>query len=240
MGTIIGKNGLRASLAASMSLCLLLSACNFYVRERPYPAYAVIDNNVTAGAEANATDEIALFQGGADVLKARIHDLATQLMNNMNGVADLEGPIAVTTFVDLNHLYRTSPLGRYLAEGLMGELQRAGLLVTEIRKADSILIKERLGEYSLSRNIKEISKHSSAQYLLVGTYVTRGDYVLVNTRIISNKDNVLVSSAVASFTRDHFLDRMLWPSSAPMLQPGVTIPVKGLGEETNVRIIPGS
>ncbi len=176
----------------------------------------------------------------ASFFNTQIHDMAVQLMQNFRGDAGPEGPIAVATFVDLNHLYRTSPFGRYIAEQLMGELQRAGFSVVEIRKTDSLLIKERYGEYSLSRNIQEIAKQSSAQYILVGTYVTRGGYILVNARLVSNEGNMIVSSGMKIMRRDPFLERMLWPTATPNTKPGVKVPIKGLGQPTEVRIISGS
>jgi len=219
-------------------LLILLSGCYFpgFKKEQNY---ALLETNTTIN-QSETVDQISKGSENthAEQFDQFMHNLSSQLLHNLNGTTDLQGPIAVTTFVDLNDLYRTSPFGRYIAEGLMGELQRSGLMVTEIRKTESILIKERFGEYSLSRNIKEISKHSSAEYLLVGTYIVRGDHIFVNARIISNKNNLVVSSAQAHLMRNSFLDRMLWPSAAPDVSPVVTIPIKSLSEESNVEIIP--
>lgn len=217
---------------------VLLAACTVYTTQKG-PNYAVLDANSTTPTPAPApASQPPIAPEYAEEFDQFVHDLSSQLMNNISGEGDVQGPIAVTTFVDLNYLYRTSPFGRYLAEALMGELQRAGLMVTEIRKTESILIKERFGEYSLSRNIKEISKHSTAKFLLVGTYVVRGKNIFVNARIISNKDNLVISSAKSYLARNPFLDRMLWPSAAPDTSAPVTIPIKGLGEPTTVEIIP--
>lgn len=217
---------------------VLLCACTASPPQKAQN-YALLEDNVTTQQPPPAQGEtFEAYTDHAEEFDRFIGDLSSQLMNHISGEGDFQGPIAVTTFVDLNNLYRTSPFGRYLAEALMGELQRAGLMVTEIRKTESILIKERFGEYSLSRNIKEISKHSSAKYLLVGTYVVRGDNIFVNARLITNKDNLVVSSAKAFLKRNPFLDRMLWPSAAPSTSPPVTIPIKGFGEETSVEIIP--
>ena len=221
-------------LLAVMFLC----SCTIYNTQKT-PDYAVLEANATTTqTPPNIPQQVACQGTYAEEFDQFVRDLSSQLMQNISGEGDIQGPIAVTTFVDLNYLYRTSPFGRYLAEALMGELQRAGLMVTEIRKTESILIKERFGEYSLSRNIKEISKHSTAKFLLVGTYVVRGKNIFVNARIISNKDNLVISSAKSFLGRNPFLDRMLWPSAAPTTNPAVTIPIKGFGERTTVEIIP--
>ncbi len=176
----------------------------------------------------------------ASFFNAQVHDLAVQLIQNFNGDSGPGSPIAVSTFVDLNNLHKTSPFGRYLAEQLMGELQRAGFRVIEVRKTDSILVKERYGEYSLSRDTEEIANEASAQLVLVGTYITRGKYILINARIVSNRQNMLASSAMKILRRDRFLDRMLWPTMAPDTSPTVKIPIKEFGQPTEVKIISGS
>ena len=176
----------------------------------------------------------------ASLLNAQIHDIAVQLIDNMNGDPAMEGVVGVATFVDLNNLYRTSPLGRYLAEQLMGELQRAGFKVVEVRKTESILIKERYGEYSLSREIREIARQTSARMILVGTYLVRGDFVFVNARLVSSNDSMVASSAMKILRRNSFIKKMLWPSAAPSKGHAVKIPVKAFGEPTEVRIIQGS
>ena len=176
----------------------------------------------------------------ASFFNTQVHDLAEQLLKNFRGDVGPEGPIAVATFVDLNDLYRTSPLGRYLAEQLMGELQRAGFTVVDVRKTNSLLIKQKYGEYSLSRRVQEIAKETSARYILVGTYVVRDKYVLINARLVSNDNNIILSSGMKIMRRDPFIERMLWPSAAPPKEPAIKLPVKGLGEPTEVRLISGS
>ena len=219
---------------------LFLGACAPLMTHKE-PNYALLEDNITAKTSTEDVNDMTQQTSNleyAEQFVQAIRNLSSQLINNISGEGDIQGPIAVTTFVDLNYLYRTSPLGRYLAEALIGELQRAGLMVTEIRKTQSILIKERFGEYSLSRNVREISKHSNARFLLVGTYVVRGQYIFVNVRLVSNKDNLIFSSAKCILKRNPFLERMLWPTASPVTDLPVTIPIKGFGEKTSVEIIP--
>jgi len=173
----------------------------------------------------------------ASFFNMQIHEMALQLLKNFRSEPGPDGPVAVATFVDLNHLYRTTPFGRYLAEQLMGELQRAGFNVVEIRKTESIMIKQKFGEYGLSRDVQEIAQESSASYILAGTYVTRGRYILINARLISNENNLVTSSGLKILRRDPFLNKMLWPSASPGTGPAVRIPIKELGQLTNVQIL---
>ncbi len=176
----------------------------------------------------------------ASFLNTQIHEIALQLLRNFRDESGPSGPVAVATFVDLNNLYRTSPFGRYIAEQLMGELQRAGFNVVEIRKADSIMVKPRYGEYGLSRDIQELARQSSARYILAGTYVTRGRYIMINARLISNENNLVASSGLKILRKDPFLERLLWPSSSPETVPAVRVPVKELGSLSDMKILSGS
>ncbi len=176
----------------------------------------------------------------ASELNASIHAIAVQIIENLQSDPGTEGVVGVATFVDLNNLYRTSPFGRYLAEQLMGELQRAGFHVVEVRKTDSLLIKEHFGEYSLSRQIEEIARQTSARMILLGTYLAKGNYIFVNARLVSSADSTVASSALQIMEKDSFMKKMLWPAAAPSTGHAVKVPIKAFGEPTEVRIIQGS
>ena len=183
--------------------------------------------------EVEGLDEASFFN-------TQIHEMALQLLKNFRGETGPNGPIAVTSFVDLNNLYKTSPFGRYIAEQLMGELQRAGFSVVEIRKTESLMLKPKFGEYGLSRDIQEIARSSSASYVLTGTYITRGRFVLINARLISNENNLIASSGLKILRRDPFIEKMLWPSASPVMTPPVRVPIKELGSLTEMKIMSGS
>ncbi len=176
----------------------------------------------------------------ASFLNMEIHDLAAQIMRNFRNSNGANGPVAVATFVDVNNLYRTSPFGRYLAEQLMGEMQRAGFSVIELRKTGSILIKEQFGEYAISRDIKEIAKTSPAGFILVGTYSTRDKYIMINARLVSSTTGMIASSGMKILRKDPLVSKMLWPSATPHRVQPVKMPIKELGSGSNVEFIPGS
>jgi TolB-like protein len=110
--------------------------------------------------------------------------------------------VVVSSFVELKNLARTSSFGRYLAEQLMGELQRQGHRVVELRKTVQIQVQERRGEFGLSRNAAEIPEAVASGALLTGTYTITDDHVLVNARIIDHRSAALLASATAIFPRD--------------------------------------
>ncbi len=206
-------------------------------QQNPYQ-HATLTQQVPAKNVAQSFEHVSMDE--ASFLNTQIHEIALQLLENFRDEAGPDGPVAVATFVDLNNLYRTSPFGRYIAEQLMGELQRAGFNVVEIRKADSIMVKPRYGEYGLSRDIQELARQSSARYVLAGTYVTKGRYILINARLISNENNMVASSGLKILRKDPFLEKLLWPSASPEMVPAVRVPVKELGSLSEMKIMSGS
>lgn len=163
----------------------------------------------TAGNEAASEAEV----NQADAFKAAIQQMALTLFANLAdpdpGNGDLADGIAVSTFVELKKLTRTSSFGRYLAEQLMTEFQQQGYRVVEIRKSTSIMIQEQRGEYGLSREVTEISPLVSARTMITGTYTLAGDHILVNAKVLDNKSTALLSSATMVFPRTALVDLLL-------------------------------
>ena len=154
----------------------------------------------------------------AEAFKAAIQQMATTLFTHVAdpdpGSGDLADGIAVSSFVDLKKLTRTSSFGRYLAEQLMTEFQQQGYRVVEIRKSTSIIIQEKRGEYGLSRDTAEINPNVAARTLITGTYTLAGDHILVNAKVLDNKSAVLLSSATMVFPRTKLTNLLLADSAS--------------------------
>jgi len=163
------------------------------------------------------------FSGQADTLYQLIQNMALQLFQNLDEpdpiVGDLAKGVAVSSFVELKKLTRTSSFGRYLAEQLMTEFQQQGYPVLEVRKSTSILVQEKRGEYGLSRNLKEIPPEVAARTLITGTYTVAGDHILVNAKIIDNKTAQLLSSATMLFPKNNLADLLLADSVSASVKP---------------------
>lgn len=214
---------MKRHLSTYIALFYLISPCVLAAQDEPM-----------SGQEAQpAFIEKAIMIDEASNLNLQIHNLAEQLIKNYRyGMTPTE-PIAVTTFVDVNYLYKTSPFGRYIAEQLIGELQRASFNVMEYRKTNSIMTREGFGEYSLSRDSKEIAKSTSAGLVLVGTYMIKDRYVMVNARIVDS-NQLVHSSGMIILRKDGLIADLLQHASVPDLAPPARIAIKGLGEPTPV------
>lgn len=137
--------------------------------------------------------------GDSQMLVQAIDDIANQLSDNLQGMepgqALLADGLVVCSFAELKKLTRTSSFGRYLADGLMNAFQQRQFRVVEVRKTTDILIQAGRGEYGLSRDPARIRSQAEAGAMLTGTYTLAEDKVLVNARIVDNRDATVLSSA---------------------------------------------
>ncbi|MGV1099929.1 FlgO family outer membrane protein [Thiovibrio sp. JS02] len=159
-------------------------------------------------------------QGAA--LKTAITQLGKALLVNAREDVVDEYVVAVSTFVNLDNLYATSSLGRYLGEQFIGELQQAGVEVVEVRKTPGMMISEHHGEYGLSRDMDELGFVQSAQAMVVGTYTVTEQEVLVNVRLLRNEDNMVLSTANAVLPLGSLTAGMLANESMPAVAIGTS------------------
>jgi TolB-like protein len=138
-----------------------------------------------------------------NTVNATITDLAKQLKKSAKLKKGDKGSIAVTTFVDLNLLEKTTYFGRSLAESMFNELFIRGFNVSDFRGKNAISINSK-GEFYITRDIKNIkSQEISNTYVLVGTYTKIGRNILINVRIIDNNSGNLVASARSIYKNDY-------------------------------------
>jgi TolB-like protein len=164
----------------------------------------------------NDEDNGHLFRAQeATELKGRVRELGRQLMANaQESIAD-EYVVTINSFVNLNNLYKTSSLGRYIAEELIGELQMAGVEVIDVRKAAGLMIYEKHGEYGLSRDMNELSYAHASQLMVVGTYTHAQGQIFLNARLLQNSDGTVLSNASIVFDLDQVTRQMLSDESMP-------------------------
>jgi TolB-like protein len=157
----------------------------------------------------------------AEELKVRTRELVNQLVKNAYAEITDEYVLTVSSFVNLNNLYQTSSLGRYLGEQLIGELQTAGFGVIDIRKSNGLMIREHYGEYGLSRDMSELSRDHDSQAIVVGTYMYANGQILLNARILRNSDGMVLSHANLAFALDGLSSQMLADEAMPHRRGGV-------------------
>ena len=148
-------------------------------------------------------------------LKLRIRELAHQLLANAREEIIDEVTVTVSTFVNLNHLYTTSGLGRYLAEQMMHELQAVGLDVVDVRMTPAMMISEGFGEYAMSRDMAELSYVHPGDAMLVGTYTVSNKEIFINARLLRNQDGMVLSGGSTVFELNRVSGGLLHDEGRP-------------------------
>ena len=147
------------------------------------------------------------------MLLSAIDDIANQLSENLQNIGPgqelLDNGLVICSFVELKKLARTSSFGRYLADGLINAFQQRQYRVVEIRKTRDILIQPGRGEYGLSRDPAQIRGEATAGAVLTGTYTLGEDKVLVNARIVGNRDSEVLSSAAVIIPATPLVKKLL-------------------------------
>lgn len=129
-------------------------------------------------------------------IKDTVDKIAQQLVNTLK-VKDI-GSVAITSFADLHQLNKTTHFGRILSESLFNELYKRGVNVMDFRGQISLTINAN-GEFFLSRNVKKLHSPVQNKYVLVGTYTKIEEGILINSRIIDNKNGKVVATSRVIF-----------------------------------------
>lgn len=151
--------------------------------------------------------------------------LADQIHAYFRG--NVNGPIAVTTFVDIDNLYESSTFGRLLAEQMMSELTMRGYNVIELRQAEAMQIMFDRGEFGLSRDIATLKKHQDISALVVGTYTSSPERIYLNCRLIDPSTSLVASVGSVEMRRTPEISKLLRTNTFPPTLE--RIPVRHLG-----------
>ena len=151
--------------------------------------------------------------------------LADQIHAYFRG--NINGPIAITTFANIDDLYQSSTFGRIMGEQLMSELSMRGYRVIELRLTEAMQIMANNGEFGLSRELATIRPSQDIAGIVVGTYSVSPVRVYVNARIIDPASATLVSAGSVEMSKTKEIARLLRNSSFP--QSLERIPVRHLG-----------
>ncbi len=120
------------------------------------------------------------------------------------------GILLAASFVNINHLKESSPLGRLISEQIASRMAQNGLRLLEMKlRQNSIYIKEGKGEFLLSREIKEISKSHNSDFVLVGTYTLAEKSIFISARIVNTADNVIITACDYELARDYQVESLL-------------------------------
>ena len=134
--------------------------------------------------------------------------LAQQLVTN--SVTEVAGEkVILATMVNLDDLLDTSSFGRVMTESLATSLFRHGLRVAEVRKANSLLVKGKTGEFFLTRNGAQMAKSQNVQAIVTGTYSLTPTTVIINVRLLEAASEEVLSVAGMELQRSYTINYLL-------------------------------
>jgi len=125
---------------------------------------------------------------------------ATDVLVAGGKVTATGGPVLVATVVDIDHLERSSTLGRLVSEHVASRLAQKGYVVTELKMRGPVYMRTPEGELMLSREVREISEKHGAQAVAVGTYAGGGaqgnnSVVFVSLKLVRTADNTILGAS---------------------------------------------
>ncbi len=164
----------------------------------------------------------------ATELKLKVGELARQLLDHAAEPVE-ESRVIVSTFVNLHQLYKTSGLGRVVAEQMISELQKAGVEVVDVRMTPAVQIRRGYGEYSLSRDMTQLAYVHDAQAIVAGTYTVSDGQVVVHGRLLQQGDGLVLSSGSIAFPVNDYLLGLLQDESMPPRE-GTYVELRGFSD----------
>lgn len=167
---------------------------------QPIPGLAVKQFNrrtlpselAAAGADLQAYNAAPVFHQSRKSLSDYVAQLAFKLAGNQQ----LQGAkVGVASFVFFDsELEQTSAVGNQLAEELSTVLPGYGASVIEYKLTKHITVSP-AGDLSLSRSTSKLRNPQGMDYVLTGTMVPTRRGLQINSRVVSTRNNVVISSA---------------------------------------------
>lgn len=152
-------------------------------------AYSPIYN----GKEPYPGSRFMLMDNPRHTMDYFVESMTDELIVNNTSIS-ARTPIAVTSFVDLQHLDTSSWLGNSVSEAFMYQLQHRGFKVVDYKATGSIRVTQE-GDFALSRDWSDLAQEQQITYVLTGTMLRQEGGVLVNARVVAMRSRIVVAAA---------------------------------------------
>lgn len=124
------------------------------------------------------------------------YTVADTLRDALGNTPELfEHPMLMSSFVHLDALEQTSPLGRIIPQQISSRLAQHGVRMVDVRlRTQSLLILKDQGEFALSRELDKINRDVNAFSILTGTYSVLYGRIYVTAMILRSSDGTILTS----------------------------------------------
>ncbi len=145
----------------------------------------IFNENGNGAQASNVKDEnmIPTSQRAADSLMGQ----AAYLQKDLR-------PILITSIADITNLNQSSAFGLMASEQVGDRFAQMGFPVVDLRMRKDLAVREKSGEFMLSRDLQNIAKKHAAEAVLLGTYSTGVNTVYVSVRLVRVADNRILAS----------------------------------------------
>ncbi|KDM93022.1 FlgO family outer membrane protein [Photobacterium galatheae] len=186
------------------------------------------------GKESYTGSNFLLTETPRHTIDFFIEGMTKQLVAS-NQYLTAKTPLAVTSFVDIQQMNETNWLGNAVSEGFMYHMQQMGFTVVDYKATGAIRVTPE-GDFSLSRNWKELASEQPVDYVLTGTMLRQGGGVLINARVIGMRSRVVIASAQGFLPEDR-IGRDLDTLNKMRLENGLLIRSEATKFENNSIIL---
>lgn len=139
-------------------------------------------------------NNVRLVDVSDDIVTSANYEAAEYLIKKLPKEMFRDAPILVANFVNLDDLKESATFGKVVSEQISSRFKQHGYTIIEMKLRAEIFIKEDSGEFSLSRELSEISTKHSAQAVVVGSYAAAADRVYLTARIVNVTDSTILAS----------------------------------------------
>ena len=116
-------------------------------------------------------------------------NLQAQLASRAAGNSTL----LVATLANIDALDRSSTLGRLVSEQVSARFTQGGYRMIEMKFQNSVYMARGQGELMLTRQVHELANAYSAEAVIVGSYGTSKEYVLINLKVVEPATNQVLA-----------------------------------------------
>ena len=140
-----------------------------------------------------ADNNVDIVAGDVDVMSVN-YAAVDSLLEKLPVELDEDSPILVASFVNLDNLEESSTFGRLISEQFSSRFKQKGYTTLEMKLRTTVFIKQRSGEFLLSRELSDIGTKHRAQAVVVGTYAPASRKVYLTVRVINVASGQILAS----------------------------------------------
>ena len=122
------------------------------------------------------------------------HKAADGLIENARSKIDSERSMVAASFVNINELTQSSAFGRIISQQLASQFSSRGYKVVEMLLRNDIYIKQKEGEFLLSRELINVALEHKVQAAIVGTYAIGKSSVYVTAKLVDPSNRIVLGS----------------------------------------------